>query len=64
MSKYDNDVNELWDEWMAETNQVSGDPEEFVDWAMAAKRLVPQPQDVKKNGSPSGHPVLTASQAF
>lgn len=48
MSKYDNDVNDLWDEWMAETNQVSGDPEEFVDWAMSAKRLVPQPQDVKK----------------
>lgn len=48
MTKYNDDVNKLWDEWMEETGQVSGDPEEFVDWAMAAKRLLPHPQDVKK----------------
>lgn len=48
MSKYNDHVNELWDEWMLETGQVSGDPDEFVDWAMSNKSLVPHPQDVKR----------------
>ncbi len=48
MAKYDEHVNDLWDEWISETGQISGDPGEFVEWAMEAGRLAPHPQDVKK----------------
>jgi hypothetical protein len=48
MAKYDEQVNNLWDEWMAETCQISGDPEEFVEWAVSCGKLAPHPQDVKK----------------
>ena len=37
-----------WDEWLAQMGQSSGDPAEFVDWAIANGRLHSLAQDVKK----------------
>lgn len=48
MAKYDDQVNSLWDEWMAGTGQISGDPAEFVEWALENRKLALHPQDVKK----------------
>ena len=48
MANYDEQVNRLWDQWMAETGQISGDPADFVDWAVANRKLAPRPQDVRK----------------
>ena len=48
MADYNEQVNRLWDEWMAETGQESGDPAEFIDWALANRRLALRPQDVKQ----------------
>lgn len=48
MADYKEQVNRLWDEWIAETGQDSGDPAEFVEWAMASRRLAPRLQDIKQ----------------
>jgi len=41
-------LNRLWDDWIQETGQKSGDPGEFVDWATSKRLLSLQPQDVKQ----------------
>jgi hypothetical protein len=46
MADYNEQVNRLWDEWAAETEQESGDPGDFIEWA--GSRLVLRPQDVKQ----------------
>jgi hypothetical protein len=48
MADYNEQVNRLWDEWIAETGQESGDPADFIEWAMASKRLALQPQDMRQ----------------
>lgn len=48
MATYNEQVLMLWDEWMSQTKQISGDPDNFVEWANASRRLMPAPQDVKK----------------
>jgi hypothetical protein len=48
MSYYADQVNRLWDEWIAETGQESGDPADFIEWAIASRRLALRPQDVKQ----------------
>jgi hypothetical protein len=48
LSYYNEKVNELWDEWIDLTGRESGDPDEFVEWAMANRRLGIGPQDVKQ----------------
>jgi hypothetical protein len=48
MANFNEQVVRLWEEWEAETGEVSGDPSLFVDWAVANRKLLPQPQDVKK----------------
>jgi hypothetical protein len=48
MANFNEQVEDLWDEWIAESGQESGDPGDFVDWAMAQRRLVPRPQDLKQ----------------
>lgn len=47
-AKYNEHVDRLWDEWIAETGQESGDPSDFIDWALAGKRLALRPQDMKQ----------------
>ena len=48
MADFNEQVNRLWDEWIAETGQQSGDPEEFIEWATAKRRLAVRPQDIKQ----------------
>ncbi len=48
MADYNEQVNRLWDEWISETGKESGDPGDFVDWAVAGRRLLPRPQDIKQ----------------
>ena len=48
MADYNKQVNNLWDEWMAGTGQESGDPADFIDWALANQRLALRPQDVRQ----------------
>lgn len=48
MADYNEQVNRLWDEWSDYTGQDSGDPNDFIDWAMANSKLVPRPQNVRQ----------------
>lgn len=48
MADFNEQVNRLWDRWIEETEQQSGDPGEFVDWAMDARLLAPYLQDIKR----------------
>ena len=48
MSYYTDQVNSLWDSWIAETGRESGDPADFVEWALANGRLGLRPQDVRQ----------------
>jgi hypothetical protein len=48
MADFHEQVLRMWDEWIVETGQSSGDPDEFVDWAVAKRRLGPRPQDIKR----------------
>jgi hypothetical protein len=48
MSYWNNQIDDLWNEWMAETGQSSGDPDEFIEWAMRLRKLALRPQDAKK----------------
>jgi hypothetical protein len=48
MSYWTEQVNRLWDEWMALTGQESGNPGDFIEWAMASRRLALRPQDMKQ----------------
>ena len=48
MADYNEQVNNLWDDWIAETGQDSGDPGEFVDWATGRRLLSLGPQDMKQ----------------
>jgi hypothetical protein len=48
MADYNEQVNQLWDTWIEETGQESGEPGEFVDWATTHRLLALGPQDVKQ----------------
>lgn len=48
MANYIDQVNRLWDEWISETHQDSGDPDDFVNWATTSGKLAPRQQDIKK----------------
>jgi hypothetical protein len=48
MSYWSEQVNRLFDEWIALTDQQSGNPGDFIDWAVASKRLALRPQDMKQ----------------
>ena len=48
MANFNEQVVRLWEEWVRETGQESSDPGQFVEWAMAIRKLAPHPQDVKK----------------
>ena len=48
MADYNEQVNRLWDEWIAGTGQESGDPNDFIEWAIASRRLALRPQDVRR----------------
>ncbi len=47
MANYNDQVLNLWDEWISGTDHSYGNPGDFVDWAYSAGRLDLRPQDVK-----------------
>lgn len=48
MADYNEQIERLWQEWEAETGYPSGNPAEFVDWALENRKLVPRPQDIRR----------------
>jgi hypothetical protein len=48
MSYRTRQINNLWDEWISETGKESGDPNDFIDWAVGERRLAARPEDVKQ----------------
>lgn len=48
MADYNEQVLRHWDQWEEETGQDSGDPNDFIDWAMAHGKLGLRPQDVRQ----------------
>jgi hypothetical protein len=48
VSYWEKQVESLWEEWITETGQQSGDPADFIDWAVANKRLALRPEAVKQ----------------
>jgi len=48
MSAFNKQIVWLWDQWIKEIGQESGDPEDFVEWAQSKWKLAPRLQDVKK----------------
>lgn len=48
MADYNQQAIQCWDEWIAETGQTSGDPADFVEWAMLRRKLAPRMQDIKQ----------------
>ena len=48
MADYNEQVNRLWDEWTSETGRNSGDPDEFIEWALSHRKLFLSPLDMKQ----------------
>ncbi|MGC6331565.1 hypothetical protein [Rhizorhabdus sp. FW153] len=48
MADYNEQLLRHWDQWEEETGQDSGDPNDFIDWAMAHGKLGLRPQDVRQ----------------
>lgn len=48
MANFNEQVLQIWDEWEASTGAAANNPDDFVTWAMANKRLVPHLQDIKR----------------
>lgn len=48
MADYNEQVLRHWDQWEQETGQDSGDPNDFINWAMAHGKLGLRPQDVRQ----------------
>ena len=47
MANYNEQIVRLWDEWEAETGDDAGDPDDFLDWALANRKIQLAPQDLK-----------------
>ena len=62
MSYWSEQVNRLFDEWIALTDQESGNPGDFIDWAVASKRLTLRPQENISSRFASKSPKLCAKQ--
>jgi hypothetical protein len=48
MANYNEQVLRLWNEWEESTGAESGDPNDFIEWAVAEKKLALRPQDLNK----------------
>ena len=48
MSKMNDLIAEAWDEWEASTGEDANNPNDFVEWAIANRKLAFRPEDVKK----------------
>lgn len=48
MADYNEQIVRLWDEWTQHTGHDSGDPDDFIEWAVANRKLSVRPQDIRK----------------
>lgn len=48
MADYNEQLNRAWDEWEQSTGNDANDPDDFIDWAIANRRLHTAPEDVRK----------------
>jgi hypothetical protein len=48
MSYWTKQEEQLWDEWIELIGQPSGDAGDFIEWAMASRKLALRPQDMKQ----------------
>jgi hypothetical protein len=48
MADYNEQINRYWAEWMEETGQDSGDPDDFIEWAVDSGRLALRPLAVRQ----------------
>lgn len=48
MANYNEQLVRAWEEWGAQTSEDAHDPNDFIDWAVAAGKLVPRPEDLRK----------------
>jgi hypothetical protein len=48
VSYWDRQVENLWAEWIAATCQQSGDPADFIEWALSNNRLALRPEAMKQ----------------
>lgn len=48
MANYNEQVLLAWNEWEESTGAESGDPNDFIQWAVANKKLAVRPQDINK----------------
>jgi hypothetical protein len=48
MATFNEQVLRIWDEWEESTGADANNPDDFVAWAIANKKLLPQPQDVRR----------------
>jgi hypothetical protein len=46
VADYNEQVNRLWDEWTEATGDDSGNPNDFIEWAVSNGKLAIRPQDV------------------
>lgn len=45
---FDDQVLNLWDQWIAEIGRTHGDPDDFVEWANSQGKLQLYPEDIRK----------------
>ncbi len=48
MATYNEQAIRAWDEWEALTGNGANDPDDFIDWAIANRKLHTAPEDVRK----------------
>lgn len=48
MATFDDQVLRAWDEWEETTGADANNPDDFVVWAMANRKLAPEPQDFRR----------------
>jgi len=48
MAKFKEQVLTAWNEWEAQTSEAANNPDDFVKWALANKKLAPQPRDIRR----------------
>jgi hypothetical protein len=48
VANYNEQALRAWDEWEATTGNDANDPDDFIDWAIANRKLHTPPEDVRK----------------
>lgn len=48
MSNFNEQIMRAWDEWEQSTGADANNPDDFIEWAMERKRLLPSIQDIRK----------------